>query len=814
MTSLAGGSGFAASGLSNGTVRVTSQTAALMAQLGMTSAAGNSYKAGQLIGPSVASAAVTGAQGALPGMAAAAGWSTIVLGITALAAVIASSYQVIKAFQARSEAMEATLLAEQSSSETLRLLAQRNAESNAKLAASNSFAGIKNPVGDKLTTDRNAALRTLQNFRNTGNFDYLKILRNRVGGAEWEEWQKPEGFSMFRQPGQDWLTSEEAAQQMERSIRQRFTRQQQAANVSSGTSAGLQNFQTIVDAAKNRKSITNQLDILGIPSGNTFTGNGDADIVRQKLVGNEQDDERELLSSVMKRWHSAMSSDMAQKKSYIDLLDRTLNSAIPNSIDAELNRQVSALQSIIAKGDDAATALGFKDVGAVKDLLANLLEEKNTGSTADRLRLARRIGMATYTESANRINVEDRRYTNNVSTDYFSSLSGSADSPAYRELLGQRYKFSMQSAGLSPIQSVLDLAGGLKTTEGMAPFQKLQTEVENAAKNVAAANDIYESRKLDKSDSGKVELQKANDTLKHAIDARTHAESALTEAIKASTTQQQQKLIADQEDLYFRARAQGYTFSTDFERNRAETNARSNWAGSTTAGFGEGFQSQFVRGDDFASLADAGIQSAQAIKGAFGDAFANILTGTESVSGAFKAMAGNILKAMADILAQKAAGMLLSMVFTSFAAGSVQQGQMGSPESSQLLFAEGGPVKGGSGVRDDIPALLMDGEYVLNRKAVESIGVHNLDRWNDGKYHRLASGGYVGSYSGSSASAPTSGPSSGVNITIHYNAASGSRTEESAASDKLNNSEMQRELETAVIQIVDKYDRRRRMQKN
>lgn len=53
-----------------------------------------------------------------------------------------------------------------------------------------------------------------------------------------------------------------------------------------------------------------------------------------------------------------------------------------------------------------------------------------------------------------------------------------------------------------------------------------------------------------------------------------------------------------------------------------------------------------------------------------------------------------------------------------------------------IKFATGGHVRGPGGPRDDkIPALLSDGEYVINAKAVDRIGVNNLNALNHGKYH-------------------------------------------------------------------------------
>ena len=53
-------------------------------------------------------------------------------------------------------------------------------------------------------------------------------------------------------------------------------------------------------------------------------------------------------------------------------------------------------------------------------------------------------------------------------------------------------------------------------------------------------------------------------------------------------------------------------------------------------------------------------------------------------------------------------------------------------------FSRGGFVGMGSGVKDDVPAYLTGGEFVINKKAVQSIGVGNLDRLN-----KYADGGTV-----------------------------------------------------------------------
>lgn len=57
--------------------------------------------------------------------------------------------------------------------------------------------------------------------------------------------------------------------------------------------------------------------------------------------------------------------------------------------------------------------------------------------------------------------------------------------------------------------------------------------------------------------------------------------------------------------------------------------------------------------------------------------------------------------------------------------------------------ASGGQITGGSGTKDDVPALLMGGEFVMKKNAVSKYGVDFMDKLNNGKIAKFANGGYV-----------------------------------------------------------------------
>lgn len=98
-----------------------------------------------------------------------------------------------------------------------------------------------------------------------------------------------------------------------------------------------------------------------------------------------------------------------------------------------------------------------------------------------------------------------------------------------------------------------------------------------------------------------------------------------------------------------------------------------------------------------------------------------------------------------------AATMISAMPFTAYGAGAIVAGQMdiASTGASVLKKAKGGAIIGpGTSTSDSIPALLSNGEYVINADAAAQIGRTTLDALNSGAYPAFASGGSVGGAQG------------------------------------------------------------------
>lgn len=142
-----------------------------------------------------------------------------------------------------------------------------------------------------------------------------------------------------------------------------------------------------------------------------------------------------------------------------------------------------------------------------------------------------------------------------------------------------------------------------------------------------------------------------------------------------------------------------------------------------------------------------------------------IITGTKDAKTAFRDMAVAILNDIAKMIIQMLVEMAIQAALNALrgaAGGMFKGGQVGGSGSGQFgstasqassglgdqaapaYLAGGGPVWGGQGGIDDIPAMLTRGEYVIPRDAADHYGKRWLDQVRDKRVARYASGGGVG----------------------------------------------------------------------
>lgn len=120
----------------------------------------------------------------------------------------------------------------------------------------------------------------------------------------------------------------------------------------------------------------------------------------------------------------------------------------------------------------------------------------------------------------------------------------------------------------------------------------------------------------------------------------------------------------------------------------------------------------------------------------FASGISDWITGTKSF--------GDVMRSVLDSLIQKLIqATMYALIIASVTGGSFKANFF---KAFGKGFATGGSVDGpGTGTSDSIPAMLSNGEYVLNAQAVDRLGVPFLNGLNTGRLRGFASGGLVGS---------------------------------------------------------------------
>ena len=169
------------------------------------------------------------------------------------------------------------------------------------------------------------------------------------------------------------------------------------------------------------------------------------------------------------------------------------------------------------------------------------------------------------------------------------------------------------------------------------------------------------------------------------------------------------------------------------------------------ATFGEifGETNAYGKTDHMLEFEDGMTSVAENMKSSFADAFKSISSGASSGKEALKAFADSILNSISDISAKMATNMLFSSM-----GGKAQGGYI-------PRFQSGGVVSGGSGFKDDVPALMSGGEYVIKKSSAQKIGYGTLNAINGGGNSR---GGSIphfqyGGFNTTSSGAPRGGGS-------------------------------------------------------
>ena len=121
------------------------------------------------------------------------------------------------------------------------------------------------------------------------------------------------------------------------------------------------------------------------------------------------------------------------------------------------------------------------------------------------------------------------------------------------------------------------------------------------------------------------------------------------------------------------------------------------------------------------------ISASEAFATNIGDALVDAISKGQSLGDTLRQVAADFLNTMSKALMNNAINNALNK------GGGFLGGLFG--------FNTGGQVRGGSGARDDVPALLTGGEFVMNKKAVQNYGSGFMGALNSGAVPRYAKGG-------------------------------------------------------------------------
>lgn len=150
---------------------------------------------------------------------------------------------------------------------------------------------------------------------------------------------------------------------------------------------------------------------------------------------------------------------------------------------------------------------------------------------------------------------------------------------------------------------------------------------------------------------------------------------------------------------------------------------------------GEAFRDEFAYGtrDLYDDLEKGAKTTAQTIKSSFSDAFKAMRDDGKDAGDAVIDALVSIGKKMGDIALDIALNNIFGAAFGSIGGGFGRSFSGASQGGLVRGYSTGGMVSGGSGTKDDVPALLSDGEYVVKKAAVQRYGPDVLRKINSGE---------------------------------------------------------------------------------
>jgi len=303
----------------------------------------------------------------------------------------------------------------------------------------------------------------------------------------------------------------------------------------------------------------------------------------------------------------------------------------------------------------------------------------------------------------------------------------------------KRLKYTKQLGEALKETSASVVANGGKLTD--EAFVQLQTTI----------NDINTSAAMTQKSLIAMSSSISDTSLRQeALNTYKEKEAELTKTLGDNITKLNFAIEATVESLIAEAKfREGTAFSDEFKQARAAAREKAIRGGDyTPMDTLQSFQDEFAYGtqDVMRDLNNTASDTARTIKSEFNNAFQSVIEGTQTVGDAFTTMALNISRRIQQLALEMSTNLIFNSVFSSVGGISdLLKSPLGRKNGGFIKgYAIGGHVTGGSGVRDDIPAYLSKGEYVVKKAAVEKYGKDFLDSLNSGRTGKKADGGGFG----------------------------------------------------------------------
>lgn len=213
--------------------------------------------------------------------------------------------------------------------------------------------------------------------------------------------------------------------------------------------------------------------------------------------------------------------------------------------------------------------------------------------------------------------------------------------------------------------------------------------------------------------------------------------------------QYRKRLEALREKILLDRRKAGGIFAEDFRGGRQEAR-ESRILGQQTQlrDFSDAFLDEFdyKTEDAYRDIQLGAKETARTIKSEFNNAFYEFSQGSVTAGQAFERFALNIANKIQQLAFEFSTNVIFDKLLgsTGGAGGTLIDffSSLGKSKGGIIKgYSSGGNVTGGSGTRDDVPAMLSAGEYVIRKNAVKKYGPEYLQMLNEGKVSKKFAGG-------------------------------------------------------------------------